>query len=37
MIYLELNDEQATAAEGILRTTGASEVNHKGTITEKEH
>lgn len=37
MIYLELNDEQATDAEGILRTTGASEVNHKGIITEKEH
>ena len=37
MIYLELNDEQATKAESILKTTGASEVNHKGVITEKEH
>lgn len=37
MIYLELNDEQASKAEAILKTTGASEVNHKGVITEKEH
>ncbi len=34
MIYLELNDEQATTADGILRAAGASEVNYKGTITE---
>ncbi|MCD6067077.1 MAG: quinol:cytochrome c oxidoreductase rane protein [Bacteroidetes bacterium] len=37
MIYLELNDEQSTKAGEILRLTGASEVNHKGVITEKHH
>ncbi|HEY1039209.1 MAG TPA: DUF3341 domain-containing protein [Bacteroidia bacterium] len=37
MIYLELNDEQSVKASEILTATGASEVNHKGTITEKEH
>jgi hypothetical protein len=35
MIYLELNDEQAPKAETILRAAGASEINHKGIITEK--
>ena len=35
MIYLELNDEQAPKAEALLREAGASEINHKGTITEK--
>lgn len=37
MIYLELNEEQSVKAGEILTATGASEVNHKGTITEKEH
>lgn len=37
MIYLELNEEQSLKASEILSSTGASEVNHKGTITEKEH
>ena len=35
MIYLELNDEQAPKADAILRAAGASEVNYKGTVTEK--
>ena len=35
MIYLELNDEQALKADAILRSAGASEVNYKGTVTEK--
>jgi len=33
MIYLELNDEQSKKADEILRSTGAEEVNYKGTIT----
>ena len=33
MIYLELNDEQSKKADDILRSTGAEEVNYKGTIT----
>lgn len=33
MIYLELNDEQSRKADEILRSTGAEEVNYKGTIT----
>ena len=35
MIYLELNDEQAHKAETLMREAGASEINHKGIITEK--
>jgi len=35
MVYLELTDDQATKADAILRTAGASEVNYKGTVTEK--
>ena len=37
MIYLELNNEQASAADTILKQTGASEVNYKGIVEEKEH
>jgi hypothetical protein len=37
MIYLELNENQVASAESILKTTGASEVNHKGTIAQKDH
>ena len=37
MIYLELNDEQTSQADNILKQTGASEVNYKGTVAIKEH
>ncbi|HEX7412947.1 MAG TPA: DUF3341 domain-containing protein [Bacteroidia bacterium] len=35
MIYLELNEEQVANADAILHKAGASEVNYKGTISEK--
>jgi hypothetical protein len=37
MIYLELNNEQSQKADAILKETGASEVNYKGTVEVKEH
>jgi hypothetical protein len=37
MIYLELNEEQSTKADSILKETGASEVNYKGTVAVKDH
>ena len=37
MIYLELNNEQSSKADAILKETGASEVNYKGTVEVKEH
>ena len=37
MIYLELNDEQASTADVILKDCGASEVNYKGTVAINEH
>lgn len=37
MIYLELNDAQVAAAEGIMKDCGASEINHKGTVEIAAH
>lgn len=37
MIYLELPEAQVSQAESILKSTGASEVNHKGTKTVEAH
>ncbi len=37
MIYLELNEEQSSKADAILKQTGASEVNYKGNVEIKEH
>lgn len=33
LIYLELNEEQSKKADEILRSTGAEEVNYKGSYT----
>ena len=37
LVYLEINEEQVSVAENIFRETGASEINHKGTVTIDHH